>query len=107
MAKKIQSSRRASLSVNLALITASIMFISFIVHMCYRGASAFPAGGELVDGTFLVEDHGKTYEFTPMQYWLSYVHGWAMLGSLLLYFLVVIFFSLKGDLRTVEVDPSA
>ena len=56
-------------------IIGAVNFIAFLAHMGIDGTSAFPSGGRLVDGHYLVPNHGKEVSFTPIRYQLSYVHG--------------------------------
>ena len=99
MRKRPRFSARAKRVVLPVLITAVLAFLSFVGHACLRGTSAFPGGGRLVDGRYLVEDHGHVYEFTPVQFWSSYIHGIVMIVTMLLYFGVVIRFHRTGDIR--------
>lgn len=101
MSKKIHSSARAKRIMPIVLGANIAIFISFVVHACVRGISAFPAGGRLVGDHFIVEDHNRIYEFTHAQYWFSYIHGWVMVGAMFLFFATVLFFYSKGDLSTV------
>lgn len=104
MRKKIQASARAKRVVPIVLFINLATFFSFIVHLCLRGTSPFPAGGRLVGDHYLVSNHNIEYEFTHTQYWLSYIHGWAMVGTMFLYFAVVLFFLAKGELKTIYED---
>jgi hypothetical protein len=40
-----------------------------------HGGIAFPSGGRLVDGIYLVTQHGRDFSFTPARYFFSYWHG--------------------------------
>lgn len=57
------------------VIIAAVNFLAFLVHVGMDGTSAFPSGGRLVDGHYLVPNHGKQVSFTPIRYQLSYLHG--------------------------------
>ena len=59
----------------LFVIIGAVNFVAFLVHMGIDGTSAFPSGGRLVDGHYLVPNHGREVSFTPIRYQLSYLHG--------------------------------
>lgn len=40
------------------LAVVLVAFVSFVTHLLVLGTSAFP-GGRVVDGRYLVEDHGR------------------------------------------------
>lgn len=57
------------------LAIGALNLLAFIVHMGVDGTSAFPAGGRLVNGYYLVADRGRDVAFTPNEYVFSYWHG--------------------------------
>ena len=58
------------------LIVGVVNFLAFLVHGGFdRGGFAFPTGGRLVDGVYLVTQHGRDFAFTPGKYLFSYWHG--------------------------------
>ena len=58
------------------LIIGIVNFVTFLMHGAFdRGGFAFPAGGRLVDGVYLVTQHGRDFAFTPDRYLFSYWHG--------------------------------
>jgi hypothetical protein len=50
-------------------------FLAFLGHVMADKTSAFPGGGTLVNGVYLVVSHGHEIAFTPAEFWFSYVHG--------------------------------
>jgi hypothetical protein len=52
-----------------------INFLAFIAHGFRDGASAFFGTGRLVDGHYLVVEHGRQVSFTPGGYWFNYWHS--------------------------------
>jgi hypothetical protein len=89
--------------VPIFLFTAVAVFISFGVHMVSHGASAFP-GGYILDGRYLVEEHGKVIELTRGQFWTGYILGCAMVTTGLLYFGAVAYFYRTGELSGPKRD---
>jgi hypothetical protein len=58
------------------LVAAAVNFLAFLVHGALdRGAFAFPAGGRLADGVYLVTQHGRDFALTPARYLFSFWHG--------------------------------
>lgn len=58
------------------LIVCVLNFLAFLVHGAFdRGGFAFPTGGRLVDGVYIVTQHGRDFSFTPSRYLFSYWHG--------------------------------
>jgi hypothetical protein len=58
------------------LVVAVVNFVAFLVHGAFdHGGFAFPASGRLVDGVYLVTQHGRDFAFTPGRYLFSYWHG--------------------------------
>ena len=58
------------------LIVCAVNFLAFLAHAAFdRGGFAFPTGGRLVDGVYLVTQHGRDFAFTPSRYFFSYWHG--------------------------------
>ena len=53
----------------------AVNFVVFVAHVVSDGTCAFPTGGRLVAGQYLVLSHGKDIPFTPNSYWFSYIHG--------------------------------
>jgi hypothetical protein len=50
-------------------------FLAFLGHLLADKTSAFPGGGTLVNGVYLVATHGHQIAFTRAEFWLNYVHG--------------------------------
>ena len=83
-------------------ITVFIFFgvlASFLVESLVLGASAFPIGGKEVGGHFLVEGKGEEVLLTRNQYWISYIHGWTMVVSGAVYFMMLLYCSLAGKIN--------
>ena len=58
------------------LIVVVVNFLAFLVHAAFdHGGFAFPSGGRLLDGIYLVTQHGRDISFTPARYFFSYWHG--------------------------------
>jgi uncharacterized membrane protein YwzB len=58
------------------VIVGFVNFVAFLGHGAFDGGGfAFPAGGRLVGGVYLVTQHGRDFPFTPGRYWFSYWHG--------------------------------
>src|SRR5207248_9049193 len=58
------------------LVVGVVNFLAFLAHGAFdRGGFAFPIGGRLVDGLYLVAQHGRDFAFTPSRYLFSYWHG--------------------------------
>src|SRR5436189_5214939 len=58
------------------LIVGAANFLAFLAHgEIDHGGFAFPTGGRLVDGVYLVTQHGRDFPFTPGRYFFSYWHG--------------------------------
>lgn len=58
------------------LIIGVANFLAFLAHGAFdRGGFAFPTGGRLVDGLYLVTQHGRDFTFTAGRYLFSYWHG--------------------------------
>ncbi len=80
------------------LVGTLILFVTFLAHTIILGTSAFP-GGHTVNGRYLVEEHGKVFEFTAGQYWLSYIHGVMFITAFAASFVLLIVFYCTGDLK--------
>jgi hypothetical protein len=52
-----------------------VNFLAFLGHAMADKTSAFPGGGTLVNGVYLVATHGHQIAFTPAEFWFSYLHG--------------------------------
>jgi hypothetical protein len=92
-------SARAKRVLYPALVIWLVTFISFVVHLCVLGTSAFPGGGKLVDGSYLIVEHGKTIRLTAGQYWFSYFHGVVMVAVLAVIVALIAMYYWRGDLR--------
>jgi len=57
------------------VVVGVVNFVAFLVHAMIDHGSAFPAGGRLVDGVYLVMEHGHDIPFTPGRYLFSFLHG--------------------------------
>jgi len=57
------------------VVIGAANFLLFVLHAFAKGTCAFPSGGRLVDGTYLVPSHGRLIPFSPLEYALSYAHG--------------------------------
>jgi len=91
-------SARAKRVLYPALAVVLVTFISFVVHLLLLGTSAFPSG-RIVEGRYLVEEHGKVIELTATQYWFSYVHGIVLVTVFAVVALLIAVFYWRGDLR--------
>jgi hypothetical protein len=81
-----------------ALAVFLVTFFSFSVHLLVLGTSAFP-GGSVIDGRYLVEEHGSVIELTARQYWFSYIHGVVLIVVTAIIAILVAVFYWLGDLR--------
>jgi hypothetical protein len=81
-----------------ALAIAIVTFFSFLAHLLVLGTSAFP-GGRIVEGRYLVEEHGKVIELTATQYWFSYIHGVVLVAVFAIVAVLVAVFYWRGDMR--------
>jgi len=91
-------SRRAKRVLYPALVVAIVTFLSFLAHLLLLGTSAFP-GGRVVDGRYLVEEHGRVIELTARQYWFSYIHGVVLVAVFAIVAVLVVVFYWRGDLK--------
>ena len=58
------------------LVVGVLNFVAFLAHGWFdHGGFAFPTGGRLVDGVYLVRQHGRDFSFTPARYYFSFWHG--------------------------------
>jgi hypothetical protein len=57
------------------VVICAVNFLAFTLDMVIKGTCAFPSGGQLVDGHYLVSSHGREISFTPAAFWFSYAHG--------------------------------
>jgi bacteriorhodopsin len=57
------------------LAIGAVNFLAFIAHIMRDGTCAFPSGGRLVGGYYLVPCHGRDIAFTPTGYAFSFWHG--------------------------------
>ncbi len=96
--KQVRISRRAKRVLVPWFLTGLALFAAFIVHMLAYGGAAFP-GGKVVDGRYLVEEHGKIIEFTRDSFRLSYLLGIASTMAVVSFLLAVLAFYWTGDLN--------
>ena len=75
-----------------------VNFVAFAIHYWSLGASAFP-GGRIESGHYYVIEHGHRVDFTPAQYWLSYIHGVSVVVGILAWFAIRTYFRHTGDLK--------
>ena len=67
------------------LIALVVNIVAFLAHVWIdHGGVAFPAGGRLIGGVYLVTQHGRDFSFTPSRYLLSYWHGAIFIVMLLI-----------------------
>jgi hypothetical protein len=57
------------------VILGAVNFVAFLAHLLVDRGCAFPAGGRLVGGAYLVTEHGQDVAFAPAAYFFSYLHG--------------------------------
>jgi hypothetical protein len=58
------------------VVAAAVNFVAFFAHIGFdHGGIAFPAGGRLVGGVYLVTQHGRDFSFTPARYFFNFWHG--------------------------------
>ena len=57
------------------VVAGVVNLAAFVVHVMIDHGSAFPTGGRLVDGVYLVMQHGRDIPFTPGRYLFSFLHG--------------------------------
>lgn len=88
-------SKRAKRVLYPALAVVWVMFLSFLVH---DAPPAFP-DGRIVDGRYLVENHGRIIELTARQYWFSYIHGVVVVAVFAVTAVLVLIFYALGDLK--------
>jgi hypothetical protein len=96
--KRLYMSSRAKRVLYPAGAVVFITFGSFLVHLLVLGTSAFP-GGRVVDGKYLVEDHGKVIELTAQQYWFSYLHGVLLVAVFAIFAVLLMYLYSRGDLK--------
>jgi len=89
-------SARAKRVLYPALAVVFVTCFSFLTHLLLLGTSAFPAGC-IVDGRYLVEDHGRVIELTEQQYWFSYIHGVLLVAVFAIVAALLMFFYSRGD----------
>ena len=83
-----------------ALAVFIITFLSFSVHLFALGTSAVPGGNvRVVDGRYLIEEHGRVITLTAAQYWFSYIHVVVLLAVTTIVAVLVITYYWRGDLR--------
>jgi hypothetical protein len=80
-----------------------VLFVSNLIHVMMIGGSAFP-GGNIVDGRYLVKEHGKVIELTRSTYWLSYFHTLTMVVVVCALALSVLYFHWTGDMKSEPGD---
>jgi hypothetical protein len=83
------------------LFMGILNFTSYWFHSGSLPASAFPFGGSLHEGNYIVRDHGRDHELTPTQFWLSYVHGASVAVIVIVYLGALLRFRQTGDLKRV------
>ncbi len=81
-----------------ALAVLLITFLSFLAHTLMLHTSAFP-GSHVVDGRYLVEEHGRVIEMTAARYWFSHIHGVVLVAVVAIYAVLVAVFYSFGDLK--------
>src|ERR1017187_1902909 len=54
------------------VVVCAVNFLAFTLGMVIKGTCAFPSGGHLVDGHYLVPSHGREISFTPAAFGFSY-----------------------------------
>jgi hypothetical protein len=57
------------------LVVGAANFLAFGAEIAINGTCAFPTGGHLIDGHYLVPSHGREISFSPTAFWFSYIHG--------------------------------
>jgi hypothetical protein len=75
-----------------------VTFFSFVAHSLVLGTSSFPAG-RIVEGRYLVPDHGKVIELTAQQYWFSYIHGVLLVAVFAIFAVLLMYLYSRGDLK--------
>jgi hypothetical protein len=93
-------SPKAKKVLNPALAVFIITWLSFLVHVIFVGTSGFPGGVvRVVDGKYLIEEHGKVFALTAMQYWFSYVHAVFFVAITVIIVILVVVFYWRRDLK--------
>ncbi len=57
------------------VIILAINFVTFLTHGAIDKTIAFPTGGRLVGGFYLVSIHGNDVLLPPSRFWFNYIHG--------------------------------
>jgi len=96
--KQVRVSPRAKRVLGPWFVIGLVLFAAFIIHMLAHGGAAFP-GGKVIDGRYLVEEHGKIIEFTRESFRLSYFLGIASTVAIASFLLAVLAFYWTGDLK--------
>ncbi len=96
--KQVRISPRAKRVLGPWFVIGLVLFVGFIIHMLAHGGAAFP-GGKVVRGHYLVEEHGKTIEFTRESFRLSYFLGVASAAAIASFVLAVLAFYWTGELN--------
>ena len=82
----------------------AVNFIVFVLHVVAKGTCAFPAGGNLADGVYLVPSHGRMIPFSPTAYALSYAHG--VIAVLIHVASMIAVWRLRQSKETEKPEPS-
>jgi len=100
--KQVQTmSPKSKKVLNPALAVFIVTFISFFVHVIYLGTSGFPGGPvQVVDGKYLIKEHGTVIALTATQYWFSYIHAVVLVAVTVIMAILVIVFYWRGDLKS-------
>jgi hypothetical protein len=69
----LPKTRREKISAAVAIL-AAINFVAFVIHILNDGACALFGVGRLVDGHYLVVNHGRNVVFSAAGYAFNYWH---------------------------------
>jgi|GEM_PF-6925481 len=104
MSARFTVTRRARRILYPALAIVVALFVAALTVLLRLGTSAFP-GGRIVDGHYLVTEHGRIIELTREQYWGSYWLTIAAVAGVVLYLLLAFCLHLTGDIVPREKPP--
>jgi len=75
-------------------------WLSFVVHLIYLGTSGIPGGKvRIVDGKYMIDEHGTVITLSATQYWFSYVHVVILFAVTVILLILCIVFACRGDMK--------
>ena len=71
-------------------IAAAVNFLAFLLHGFLVGAMVFPGRGTFERGVYVVVEHGRRVQLSPMAFFLSYAHDIAFVAILIACMIAII-----------------